>query len=95
MTSAPTKTVRLGSENDELLRRSLNDVVLGLGAKPVTHECAEGPQAYERVEAEVRSKRLVIDAKTNAGVSLFGPVDLVDEVHALVRNRLSKLTARA
>jgi hypothetical protein len=93
MVSAPSKTVLLGSENDELLRRSINDVVLRLGAKQVRHEVADG--AYERLEAEVQSKRLVIDAKTNAGISIFGPIELVDEVHGLVQNRLSKLTARA
>jgi hypothetical protein len=95
MNSVPVKTVRLGSENDELLRQSLNDVVLRLGAKQVTHECTMGPQAYERVEAEVRSKRLVIDAKTNAGISIFGPTDLVDEIHGMVQHRLSKVTPQA
>ncbi|HEX8706166.1 MAG TPA: hypothetical protein VF815_45450 [Myxococcaceae bacterium] len=96
MASIPVKTVLLGCENDERLRRSLNDVVLRLGAKQVTHECAVGgPQAYERVEAEVRSKRLVIDAKTNAGISIFGPMDLVDEIQGMVQQRLSSMTPRA
>jgi len=93
MNSMPMKTVLLGSENDEILRQSLNEVVLRLGARQVNHECSVG--SYERVEAEVRSKRLVIDAKTNAGISIFGPIELVDEVHAMVQNRLSKATPRA
>jgi len=93
MVSAPVKTVHLGSENDELLRWSLNEVVLGLGAKQVNLECAMG--AYERIEAEVRSERLVIDAKTDAGVSIFGPTALVDEIHGMVQNRLSRITPRA
>jgi hypothetical protein len=93
MVSAPVKTVLLGSENDELLRQSINDVVLRLGAKQVRHEVADG--AYERVEAEVRSERLVIDAKTNAGISIFGPINLVDEIHGMVQNRLLKMTPRA
>ncbi len=92
MNSVPVKTVHLGSENDELLVRSLNDVVLRLGAKQVNHESSH---SYERVEAEIRSKRLVIDSKLNAGVSIFGPTDLVDEVHGMVQRRLSKVTARA
>ena len=93
MVTGPVKTVHLGSENDEILRWSLNEVVLGLGAKELTHECSMG--SYERVEAQVRSERLVIDSKTNAGVSIFGPTALVDEIHGMVQNRLSKITPRA
>lgn len=88
MASAPMKTVLLGSENDERLGWILNDVVLRLGGKQRMHEWAvEGSQAFERVEAEVRSSRLFIDAKTNVGLSISGPIELVDEIHTMVKRR--------
>ncbi len=90
MRSAPVKTVVLGSEDDEHLRRSLNAVVLCMGGKQLMHECSvSGAQAFERVEAEIRSRRLYIDARTNAGLSICGPFDLVEEIHGMVKHRLS------
>jgi hypothetical protein len=90
MRSIPVKTVVLGSEDDEHLRRNLNEVVLSMGAKQLMHECSlGGSQAFERIEAEVRSRRLYIDARTNAGLSICGPIDLVDEIHGMVKFRLS------
>ncbi|HEX8702212.1 MAG TPA: hypothetical protein VF815_25495 [Myxococcaceae bacterium] len=91
MRTAPVKTVVLGSEDDVKLRRSLHEVVLMMGGKPLMHECSVGgAQAFERVEAEVRSNRLFIDARTNAGLSICGPGPLVEEIHGMVKHRLSK-----
>jgi hypothetical protein len=91
MRCAPEKKIVIGSEGDERLRWMLDDVLLRMGGKPFMHECASGgPRELERVGVEVRSGRVIIDAETSVGLSLHGPSDLVEEIHGMVKYRLSK-----
>jgi hypothetical protein len=91
MRSAPEKKVVIGSEFDEQLRWILDDVVLRMGGKPFMHESASGgARELERVGVEVRARRVIIDAETSVGLSLHGPSDLVEEIHGMVKYRLSK-----
>lgn len=90
MRSAPEKTVVIGTEGDEHLRRTLDEVLLRMGGKPFMHEWAGGGgRGLERVGVEVRKRRLVIDVETSVGLTLYGPSDLVEEVHGMVKHRLS------
>lgn len=91
MLAASEKTVVLGPEYDQRLRRVLKDVVLQLGGKGLTHEWAiGGSQELETVEVEVRAARLIVEAETYVGLSIRGPSDLVDEIHQMVNEQLSK-----
>lgn len=91
MRSAPEKTVVIGTESDEHLRHTLDDVVMRMGGKPFMREwVGGGARELERVGVEVRKRRLIIDAETSVGLSLHGPSDLVDEVHGMVKHHLSK-----
>jgi hypothetical protein len=91
MRSAPEKKVVIGSEADEQLRWMLDDVLLRMGGKPFMREWAGGgSRELERVGVEVRARRLIIDAETSDGLSLNGPSDLVEEIHGMVKHRLSK-----
>jgi len=90
MRTAPEKKVVIGSEGDEHLRWTLDDVMLRMGGKPFMREWAGGgSRELERIGVEVRSRRVIIDAETSVGLSLHGPSDLVEEIHGMVRHRLS------
>lgn len=85
------KTVRLGAEYDDRLRSALLHVLRGLGATTRGNDYGVGgSQELERLDAEIHGRRIVVEAETYIGLSITGPADLVDRVHALVQECMEK-----
>lgn len=79
------KTVTLGSETDDALRRRLGRALKHMGAD-VTGDSwgLGGSQVLETLNVMIGGQALRIEAETYMGLSLTGPTDLVDRIAAAV-----------
>jgi hypothetical protein len=80
-----TKTVILGPEYDQELRKRLSAVLATLGAKIDDRSWGVGgSQEVMEIDATVLDSTLHIEAETYIGLSISGVEELVDKVIALV-----------
>ena len=85
MASSARKTLILGAEYDDTLRGVLRDVLKRLGAKGLAHDWGvAGSQELETVEVLVGVDTVTIEAETFVGLSISGPVELVERIQAMV-----------
>ncbi len=84
--SAPAqKTLILGPEYDNALREALHSVLARLGAKDLAHDWSVGgSQELETAEVQVGAKCVIIEAETFIGLSIRGPVELVERIRSMV-----------
>ena len=81
-----TKTVVLGDEYDDALRRRTFVVLRRLGAEIAGGDWAlAGSQEVETVRVRLNGAELTVEAETYVGLSLTGPADVEDGVAAAVR----------
>lgn len=79
-------TVVLGHEFDDALRATLLDVLRQLGATPAgpTGRSLAGSQDLEEINVYVKGHMLRVEAETYVGLSITGPVDIVQQIRRLV-----------
>lgn len=79
-------TIVLGDEFDDLLRGRLVDVLRKLGVTSTVKwdRFVGGSQDLESLEVVVQGRSVHIEAETYIGLSIRGPVDLVEQVRQLV-----------
>jgi hypothetical protein len=84
-----TRTVILGTEFDEPLRRILAEVMRELGARTLdTGWGVGGSQELATAKIEIRGKVVDVESETYVGLSITGDEDLIDEIARRVsRNR--------
>ena len=76
-----TKTVVLGTEFDESLRRMLAEVMRELGATALdTSWGLAGSQERATAKLEIRGKVVDVESETYVGLSITGDEDVVDEI---------------
>jgi hypothetical protein len=85
MTTSAQKTLILGPEYDNTLREALHDVLTRLGAKGLAHDWGVGgSQELETAEVQVGVDRVIVEAETFIGLSIRGPVELVERIRGMV-----------
>lgn len=85
MVSSAQKTLILGAEYDDALREALLNVLVRLGAKDLSHDWGVGgSQELETAEVEIGAGRVVVKAETFIGLSIHGPIELVERIRAMV-----------
>lgn len=85
MAASDRKTLILGAEYDDNLRGVLRNVLKRLGAKGLAHDWGvAGSQELETVEVLVGVDTVIIEAETFVGLSISGPVEIVERIQAMV-----------
>lgn len=85
--NAMTKTVILGREYDQDLKKAVMDVVRQLGASIESrNEAVAGSQEIETIVAEIAGKTIVIEAETYIGLSITGDETVIDRIAERVRS---------
>jgi hypothetical protein len=88
--STLTKTIYLGDEYDDSLRKTLMLVLREMGAQLEEQtRGVGGSQELETQRASVGGQAIDIEAETYVGLSVKGATSLVEEVAARVRARLT------
>lgn len=79
------KTVPLGDEYDDALRRRVMDALISMGAVVVDDAWGVGgSQECERVRLNLDGREIVVEAETYVGLQITGDAALVDAVAAKV-----------
>lgn len=77
------KKVILGAEWDQTVRARLFSVLKEMGAEPRDHHWGiGGSQEIDTLEVSVDDRCLVIEAETYVGLTLTGPIDLVERIQS-------------
>jgi hypothetical protein len=83
------KSVVLGDEWDESLRREVIGVLRELGATFSPHECGHaGSQELEVLEAIVGDQCVRVEAETYIGLTVSGPAELIDRLQHMLSERI-------
>lgn len=91
MEAAGRKTLTLGAEHDDALRRALRDVLKRLGANQRAHDWGvAGSQELETLQVQIGVDTVVIEAETYMGLSVSGPADVVERIQAMVAAALNE-----
>lgn len=79
-------TVVLGDEFGDALRAKLLEVLRQLGATPAgpASRSLAGSQDLEEIDVYVKGHMLRVEAETYVGLSITGPVDIVQQIRRLV-----------
>ena len=95
--NGPTdKTVTLGTETDNTLRRALVRILKHMGAEATDDSWAlGGSQILETLDITIDGRALRIEAETYMGLSLTGPVDLVDRIADVVARNMEGQSGRS
>lgn len=79
------RTVIVGAEHDDRLRERVGEVLRSLGAKKRNHTWGVGgSQEIETLEVEIGGELVVVEAETYMGLSISGPVEVVQAIEALL-----------
>lgn len=82
-------TIVLGPEHDPALRSAVIEVLRELDAELQDRSWGvAGSQEVERVVARLPMGTIVVESETYAGLSISGPMALVERVVTLVRQKL-------
>lgn len=80
------RTVTLGREYDDALKKALADLLQRMGAVEIRHERGHaGSQDVEVLEVAIGEARVVIEAETYMGLSVTGPEEIVAEIDRRLR----------
>lgn len=91
MDATKERAVVLGPEHDERLRRALKEVLASLGGSGSAHDWGVfGSQELETLEVDIDGSRIRVEAETYVGLSIAGPVDLIEKIQAMVRDRMAR-----
>ena len=82
------KTLVLGNEYDDALRRALMDSLASMGAEVAARQWGlGGSQTLETTNVYVGKDKLVVQSETYVGLTVTGEARLVDRLQALVAAR--------
>ena len=85
MTIPSQKTQILGAGYDDTLCEALLRVLMQLGAERLSHNWGvAGSQELESLEVLVGGDRILIEAETYIGLSICGPVEVVERIGGMV-----------
>jgi hypothetical protein len=80
-----TRTVILGAELDDRLRRRVAEALRTLGAKVQRHDWGvAGSQEVDTYEVQVGDQIVVVSAETYVGLSITGPAEIVQAIERLL-----------
>ena len=83
-----TKTIVLGTEFDEPLRKILAEVMRELGARTLdTSWGLGGSQELTTAKMTIKGKVVDVESETYIGLSISGDEDLVDEIAGRVAQK--------
>lgn len=83
------KTLVLGNEYDDALRRALTESLTEMGAEVAARQWGlGGSQTLETTNVYVGKDKLVIQSETYVGLTVTGETRLVERLKALVAARL-------
>lgn len=83
------KTLVLGNEYDDALRRALTDSLTSMGAEIAARQWGlGGSQTLETTNVYVGKDKIVIQSETYVGLTITGESRLVERLKALVTARL-------
>jgi len=83
--SKDSKTVILGDEYDDELRENLMICLKNMGAKIVDENWfIGGSQQIERLEVEMNTHLIVVEAETYIGLSIQGPAKIIENIKAKI-----------
>ncbi|HVY26294.1 MAG TPA: hypothetical protein VHB79_07060 [Polyangiaceae bacterium] len=83
------KTLVLGNEYDDALRRALTDSLASMGAEFAARQWGlGGSQTLETTNVYVGKDKIVIQSDTYLGLSITGEARLVERLKALVAERM-------
>ena len=84
------KTVTIGAEYDDELRRAFTQVLMEAGAVRLRHRwMVVGSQEIETWSYRIGGRRLKVEAETYRGLSIRGSRELVERLAAATRARLA------
>jgi len=81
------KTVILGSEYDDLLRTILHNVIKRMKGKSIT--CNWGIGGSQEIDTEfiqIGTEQISIKSETYIGLSINGPIKLIDQISDMVNS---------
>ena len=91
MTGSNQKTLMLGTEYDDALRDAIRGVMRRLGAKKLSHNwVVVGSQEIETLEVLVGTDRVVVEAETYIGLSVCGPIEVVDRLQSMIKAEIER-----
>ena len=88
--SSGSRTIRLGDEYDQRLRRALAEALQDMRGLPGEKSFGVGgSQEVDRMEVAIAGRRVTIEAETYMGLSVTGEEAIVEELARRVGERMS------